>query len=231
MRILTLDTCTEVCSVALMHGSNKILRDTTAANQHSTVLLKMIDEVLVEAHCTLTELDAIGFSRGPGSFTGVRIGAAVVQGLAFAANLPVIPLSSLAAVAQRAVSCVGASHVIAVLDARMDEVYWAAFKVDEQGIVIPVSAEQVSPAHQVSVAGDAEWWIAGTGLARYGAEIAAAVEQSTRLHVENMYPQAEDLLPLATRALANGQAVKAEQALPVYLRDNVARKSSDKSTI
>ena len=227
MRILALDTATEACSVALGLDGRVLERYVQMERGHGERLLPMIDELLAEAGVTLQSLQAIAFGRGPGGFTGVRLAASVAQGLAFGAGLGVIPVSDLAAVAQRAASLhPGARRVLAVNDARMREVYWAEFSVD--GLVHARGAEHVSAAGEVAlpVGIEEETWVAaGRGLAVYP-------DLAVRCRVHGGYVEA-DLLPRATEVLALGQAAAArgellppEAALPVYVRDRVVGAAS-----
>ena len=148
MKILALDTATEACSVALGVGDRVLERYVELERGHAEQLLPMVDELLAEGGVALGALDAIAFGRGPGGFTGVRLAASVAQGLAFGAGIGVVPVSDLAAVAQRAVGLVaGVRRVLAVNDARMREVYWAEFAV--HGLVTPGGIERVSPAAAV----------------------------------------------------------------------------------
>ncbi|MCY1285447.1 tRNA threonylcarbamoyladenosine biosynthesis protein TsaB [compost metagenome] len=186
---------------------------------HAQRLLPMIQALLAEAGVPLTALDAIAFGRGPGAFTGVRIAIGVVQGLAFALDRPVLPVSDLAVLAQRAHREQGVDQVAAAIDARMDEVYWGCYRLDA-GEMRLVGAEAVLPPERASLPRDAsgDWYGAGTGWGTFAARIPLEVSgQSPAL-----LPHAEDLLALARFAWARGEGLPADQAQPVYLRDNVA---------
>jgi tRNA threonylcarbamoyladenosine biosynthesis protein TsaB len=216
--LLALDTSTEACSVALLHGGRTLLRHEVIPRLHAQRLLPMVQEVLAEAGIALAAVDAIGFGRGPGAFTGVRIALGVVQGLAFALQRPVLPVSDLAVLAQRAHREHGAGQVAAAIDARMDEVYWGCYRLQD-GEMRLVGDEAVLPPERVALphGSDGEWFGAGTGWA-YAERLAvrpAAFDAA-------LLPHAGDLLALAGFAWARGEAVEAEQAQPVYLRDNVA---------
>ncbi|KAF1052105.1 MAG: tRNA threonylcarbamoyladenosine biosynthesis protein TsaB [Stenotrophomonas maltophilia] len=216
--LLALDTSTEACSVALLHDGRRYSRHEVIPRLHAKRLLPMVQELLDEAGVALSAVEAIAFGRGPGAFTGVRIAIGVVQGLAFALERPVLPISDLAVLAQRAHREHGATQVAAAIDARMDEVYWGCYRLD--GTVMRLAgAEAVLPPESVALPRDAagEWFGAGTGWSlrdRLSAHV--AVDDASTL------PHAEDLLDLALDAWSRGEAVAAEQAQPVYLRDNVA---------
>ncbi len=190
--LLALDTATEACSVALLHDGKVLSHYEVIPRLHAQRLLPMVQTLLGEAGVALSAVDAIAFGRGPGAFTGVRIAIGVVQGLAFALQRPVLPVSTLATIAQRAWREHGAAQVAAAIDARMDEVYWGCYR------------EQAG-----------EMQLVGWG---YAERITAAV----RAHDAGMLPHAEDLLSLASFAWHRGEALEADQAQPVYLRDNVA---------
>lgn len=219
-RLLAIDTSTDACSVALSLDGVVVERYAEAPREHMLRLLPMIDELLASQAVALGDLDAIAFGRGPGSFTGLRICLGVVQGLAFGADLPVIPVSTLAALAQGAAAGLPAgSHLLASLDARMDEIYWGWFRVTAEGRVEAVGGEHVSPPEAVAapaVVGD--WHGVGSGW-RYRARIPLANATSIDAAV---LPRAAAIARLALPLLARGETLAAEQALPVYLRDNVA---------
>lgn len=216
--LLALDTATEACSVALLHDGCLISRYEVIARLHAQRVLPMVQEVLAEAGVSLAALDAIAFGRGPGAFTGVRIAVGVVQGLAFALDRPVLPVSNLAALAQRAWREQGVEQVAAAIDARMDEVYWGCFSLQE-GEMRPVGVEAVLPPEQVALprAASGSWFGAGTGWG-YAARLPVPVTAWDA----SLLPDARDLLSLARGAWARGEVLSADQAQPIYLRDNVA---------
>ena len=221
LKILTLDTSTEACSVAVWANGNVVERFETG-NQHSDLILPMVQAVLAEAGLALTQLDAIAFGRGPGSFTGLRIGAGVAQGLAFGANLPVVPISSLAALAQG----VDAPRVLAAFDARMGQVYCGAYVKNDQGLVELVGAEQVIAPGGVPLPEGTDWVGAGSGWDQYHALLSARLGKQIARWQKQVNPRARFIAELAVAGYRAGQIVAAEQALPVYLRDDVAVKRS-----
>jgi len=216
--LLALDTATEACSVALLHEGRVLSHSELIPRLHAQRLLPMIQTLLAEAGLALTAVDALAFGRGPGAFTGVRIAVGVVQGLAFALERPVLPVSTLATIAQRAHREHGVEQVAVAIDARMDEVYWGCYRL-QQGEMRLAGFEAVLPPEQASLPrdGTGRWFGAGTGW-NYGERLAvkpAALDAT-------LLPHAEDLLLLASHAWQRGEAVVADQAQPVYLRDNVA---------
>ena len=222
MKLLAIDTATEACSIALNLDGEIIERYTIEPRSHASQLLPMIDELLAETGLMLTELDAIAFDRGPGSFTGIRIGTSVVQGLAFGAELPVIPVSSLVILAQAAVDKIQAPDMVAMLDARMAEIYWAKFK-KVNGMFILQGEEQLSaPGKLVLSAGP--WAVIGTGWGTYEDTLQqnTAIEWTERL--PEALPRAADLAMLAATIWEEQGGVEPKQALPLYLRNNVAKK-------
>lgn len=221
MKILALDTATEACSVALGIGERVIERYVELERGHAEQLLPMVDAVLAEGGLTLRSLDAIAFGRGPGGFTGVRLAASVAQGLAFGADLGVVPVSNLAAVAQRAVQEVSdTGRVLVVSDARMREVYWAEFRVDDGRI--SAGAEHVGPASSVVLPAPGSGWLAaGRGLAAYPELAARCVDRGATLFPA-ILPRASEILFLARLAVEAGEILDPAAALPVYVRDRVA---------
>ncbi|ENY71611.1 tRNA (adenosine(37)-N6)-threonylcarbamoyltransferase complex dimerization subunit type 1 TsaB [Aeromonas diversa] len=223
MKILAVDTATEACSAALLMGEQVFARYEEAPRDHTRKILPMVQSLLDEAGITLADLDAIAFGRGPGSFTGVRIGIGVAQGLALGAEKPLIGVSTLAAMAQGAWRRDGARQVLAAIDARMNEVYFGRFEIRE-GLMAPVQEECVIDpqvlAAEPTLAG--RWHTIGTGFATYGDVLQLATEQ-VPASVPAL-PMAEDMLPLARAAWLAGEAVAVEAATPVYLRDKVTWK-------
>ncbi|MBD0787075.1 tRNA (adenosine(37)-N6)-threonylcarbamoyltransferase complex dimerization subunit type 1 TsaB [Vibrio sp. Y2-5] len=224
-KILALDTATEQCSVALMVGDKVYSRSEFAPRDHTKKILPMVDEVLKEAGLALSDLDALAFGRGPGSFTGVRIGIGIAQGLAFGADLPMIGVSTLAAMAQGAYRQHGVTHVASAIDARMSEVYWGRFERQEDGSWNEVDAECVIPpsvlAEEVQK-DDKTWAKVGTGWEAYADDLAAL--PLTLIESEILYPDSQDIVYLAQFEWAKGNTTVVEDSSPVYLRDTVAWK-------
>ncbi|MFJ2971501.1 tRNA (adenosine(37)-N6)-threonylcarbamoyltransferase complex dimerization subunit type 1 TsaB [Pseudomonas fulva] len=216
--LLALDTATEACSVALLHNGEVTSHYEVIPRMHAQKLLPMIKQLLAESGVALGTVDAIAFGRGPGAFTGVRIAIGVVQGLAFALERPVLPVSNLAALAQGALRQQGAQQVAAAIDARMDEVYWGCYQA-VAGEMRLQGAEAVLPPELVALPGGAQglWFGAGTGWG-YAERLAVTADASD----PSALPSALDVLSLARFAWARGEAIAAEQAQPIYLRDNVA---------
>jgi tRNA threonylcarbamoyladenosine biosynthesis protein TsaB len=224
MKILALDTATESCSAALLADGVLILREDEFERGHAEHILPMIDAVLAEGRTSLKELDAIAFGRGPGGFTGVRLAASVTQGLAFGASLPVVPISDLAAVAQRVLDIEpSAERVLVCNDARMREVYWACFE-RRAGLAEAVTPEAVSPASVVTL--PKEWGDQPIAAAGGGFQAYPELQQRFRCDYPALLPHAREIARLAVREVTAGRTRGATEALPVYLRDDVARPRS-----
>lgn len=225
MRILAIDTATEACSAALWDNGNLFAHFEECPREHTQRILPLVKQMLDQGNTTLTDLDALAFGRGPGSFTGVRIGIGIAQGLALGANLPMIGVSTLATMAQGAWRQTGATRVLAAIDARMGEVYWAEYTRDEQGIWHGEETEKVLKPQAVGerlkqLSG--EWAIVGTGWKAW--PDMANESGLTLVDGNTLLPAAEDMLPIACQLLAEGQTVTVEHAEPVYLRNEVAWK-------
>lgn len=224
MRLLAIDTATEACSVAVQTPQGVFERWIEAPREHGDRVLGMVDAVLDEGGIAAADLDAIAFGRGPGAFTGVRIAAGLVQGMAAALDRPVVPVSTLAAIAQGVHRRTGHERVLAALDARMGEVYWGAYVLDETGVMQAVDEECVIGPSSVPFPEGVGWAGAGTGWSRYDGVLTERVGDALAVRLGHALPEARDLLPAAAMAYAAGKAVPAEQALPVYLRDRVAER-------
>lgn len=225
MKLLAFDTATDACTVAVWIDGDVHERLETD-RRHAERLLVLIDEVLAEAQTSLKDLDALAFGRGPGSFTGLRVSAGIAQGLAFGADLPVIPISSLAALAQ----CAHAENVLAAFDARMQQVYWAAYVRGADGQVEVCGEEIVVAPTAVPVPTTSTWVGVGSGWDQYGTVLAARIGDRLERWQPGIYPSARAVAELGVRDFRAGKAVAAEQALPVYIRDNVAVKSRGTSS-
>ncbi len=217
MKLLAIETATEACSVALYLDGE--VRETyrLAPRQHTELVLGMADELLAGAGVKLTEMDALAFGRGPGAFTGVRIATGVIQGMAFAAELPVVPVSTLAALAQRGLTQFGWSKVAAAIDARMNEVYWCAFS-EQNGLMRAVQDEQVCPAEKSPALEGPGWCGIGSGWQAYTEALSSRHQNVAEYHGDEL-PHAAGIAVLAAADIDS--AVSAEQAIPIYLRDKV----------
>lgn len=219
LNLLALDTSTEYCSVALLRGEELTHREAQAVQRHSELILPMIEDLLVASGLELGQLDGIAFGAGPGSFTGLRIACGVAQGLAFGAGVPVIAVGTLAALAQEA----GAPKVIACLDARMGEIYHAAYRYDS-GHWTQIAAPGVGPAQSAPLVEGEGWFGCGSGFAIYGDALAKRYGGQLDGVATTLHPHARSIARLALPVLATGGGVPAEQAAPIYVRDKVALK-------
>jgi len=222
MNLLAIETATETCSVALSVDGAIRHRYEHAPRQHAELLLPWVEELLAEAGISFGAVDAIAFSRGPGSFTSLRIGIGVVQGLAWASGCPVIPVSSLAATAQAAADK-GIRTALVALDARMNEVFTGLFRLNDNGIMTADGKERVCGPDLVQVPGETDLHAVGIGFERYP-ELTEMAGRLAGMHT-NIWPDAVSILKLAQEWLQTNKALPAEMAQPVYLRDNVAQKS------
>ena len=238
MHLLALDTSTEACSAALGvcrpgEPERVLTRSAEAPRGHAELILPMVESLLAEAGLSLSSLGAIAFARGPGSFTGLRLAAAVTQGLAFGAGLPVLAVSTLRASALQALQrAPSATHVLVCNDARMGEVYVAAFARGAGGLPEPLGPEAVCPPSSVVLPAVSGVWVgAGHGFRAYPQLEQAAPASSrpgearpgfTEIFAD-LLPQAREVLPLARAEWAAGRILKPAEAQPVYLRDDVAK--------
>lgn len=228
MRILALDTSTEWCSVAVGDGTHWHRLDEHAGQAHSERVLPMVHAVLAAASWPLSALDGIAFGAGPGSFTGIRIGCGVAQGLALGADLPIAPIPTLAALAHEVFRSRGWRRVVACLDARMREVYLAAYaRPDEewQEWTAP-SVEPPAEARRMPSGDDLEWFGAGNGFAAYPALSTRLVLTDTAADAR---PSAQSIGELALPRLAAGEGVAAVDAAPLYVRHRVALTAAEQA--
>lgn len=233
MKILAIDTATEACSAALYVEGEAVSNKITASYQlapreHSRLILKMVDKLLADANVTVSELDAIAFGRGPGSFMGLRIAAGVVQGIAFAYDIPVIPISTLKAIALRAFAETQNEHILVAIDARMDEVYWAAYYLRGQQWLLDGEEQVISPdkIHLPAILKlkDESWVGAGTGWSSYADRLLSDSDFTLHTMLAECLPSAEDMVAMAVDEFKAGNLVSAAEAIPVYLRNDVAKK-------
>lgn len=218
MKLLAVETATEACSVALWIDGQVLAESNLQAHGHARTLLPMIESIMDKAGVTLTQLNAIAFGKGPGSFTGLRVGVGVVQGLAFAHDLMVIPVSSLASLAQGQED----GNILAALDARMGQVYWGAYQRAENDCVELMGQEQVRFPADIPVPDALQWTGAGSGWDVYHDSLVKRVGQRLINWRSSQYPRATYLATLAVEQCKLGKGVAAEQSLPEYIRNQVA---------
>jgi tRNA threonylcarbamoyladenosine biosynthesis protein TsaB len=228
-RLLAFDTSTEHLSVAVRHGERLFTHSGAGGAQASGTLIPLVLQLLAEAGLELASLDAIAFGRGPGSFTGLRTACSVAQGLAFGSGVPLLPVDTLLAVAEEARHAFGARQVVAVLDARMDQIYAARYDF-EAGGALGGDAEEGDGAAPLLLAPEAlevpaGWSLAGNAFAAYGPRLAPAAAR------HEVLPTATAMLRLAPALLAAGRTVDAAHAWPLYVRDKVAQTTEERAAI
>ena len=226
MNIIALDTCTELCSVALLYQGELYQQNQMTQRGHSDMVLSMMTALFEEAGATVVDVDILAFGRGPGSFTGVRVGVGVAQGIAYARNIPVVAISTLAAVAQTAVDALNTDHIAVAMDARMGEIYCASYQ-RENDLVSLVDEERVCPAEQFNPYSEDKWLGVGTAWREYEEPLRANFTLRQGDFFANYYPHAASIIKLAKREVEAGRTVSADKALPVYLRNNVAKKKAE----
>ena len=221
MKVLALETANEQCSVSVIDDTQELFFQLDArAKAQTQTILPMIEQGLNDLGLAVSDLTAIAFSRGPGSFSGVRINAAVTQALAWSNDLPVIPVSTLQALAQAAYRLHALTAVTAVLDARMNEVYVASYQLDAQGIMQAVDEEQLLSYEQGAEA--VKFTVVGSGV---------NLVQETASEYKNVSATAQDIAVIARAAAKTENWVSAELALPVYLRDNAWKKIPEQGKV
>jgi tRNA threonylcarbamoyladenosine biosynthesis protein TsaB len=228
VKILAIDTATANCSAALLLDAQILTRQTILERGHAEQLLPMVDELLREGGMVLSQLDALAFGRGPGAFTGLRLAASVAQGLAFGAGLGVVRVSDLLAVAQQALATdTSVARVLVCSDARMQEVYWGCFERGPQDLAQAHGAEQVGSAASVRL--PTQWVGCATALAGAGAGFSAypALQENLQAELGRIFPQmlprAQEIAQLAADEVRAGRVLPADQAVPIYVRDDVAQ--------
>ena len=217
MKLLAFETATEACSVAVYVDGDVHARFVVAPRRHAELVLPWADALLADAGITRAQLDAIAVGRGPGAFTGVRLAIAIAQGIALALDRPVLPVSTLAALAMRA----GGERRIAAIDARMGEVYLGLFARDGDGLRALGPETVVAPADAPLPAGDG-WCGVGTGFAAVDAALVKRLGACLQAADATALPHAADVAWLAAQAYGRGEAVSPEKAEPAYLRNHVA---------
>ena len=223
MKILALDTSTEHCSVALWRDDDVDARHEHVGQRHSQRLLPMIDDLLDRHGLDVKGLDGIAFGQGPGSFTGLRIACGVTQGLAFGAGLPVVGIATLLALAEAA----QAARVVCCMDARMGEIYHAAYSRAGAGWA-PASEPSVCAPQSAPALPEGDWTGCGSGFAAHGNVLRQLYGGRLSAIMPDVFPHAREIARLAAREFEAGRAVAAEQAVPLYVRDKVALKTAER---
>ena len=223
MNLLAVETSTELCSVALLRGPELFVEEELAGNRHSEVLVPMLRRVLARARLVPAQMDAFGFGQGPGSFTGIRIACGIVQGLAFAAERPVVPVPSLLALAEQT----NDARVVAALDARMGEAYLAAYARNGADWDEVIAPRLVDPAGGVPPLPGRQWAATGSGFDRHE-WLREGYRRPVEMRYEGDLPRAGAVARIAARRFLRGGAVAAERAAPLYLRDQVAMTTDER---
>ncbi|HFD11156.1 MAG TPA: tRNA (adenosine(37)-N6)-threonylcarbamoyltransferase complex dimerization subunit type 1 TsaB [Crenotrichaceae bacterium] len=224
MKILALETATEACSAALLIDSEVDERFQITPREHSQFILPMVDELMHQAGMSVSQLDAIAFGRGPGSFTGVRLAAAVTQGIAFAADLPVLPVSTLAAMAEDAFRKNTVDCVFTAIDARMKEIYWAVF-TRQNTVLVENQKESVLAPECVEFIGNDKGIGVGSGWTTYHHILTEKLSSNLTGITSDCFPHAASVARLGAKLLQADGAVLSQQAIPLYLRNNVTHRS------
>jgi len=223
--LLAFETSSRTGSVALDTAAGLLVRELPTPREQTERLLAIIDELLTAAGIELARLNGIAFGRGPGSFTGLRVSVAVAQGLAAVSGVPLLPVSSLLCLAERAFRETGCERALVCIDAHMGEVYSAIAQRRGDAVEI-VGDERLSPPGEVAVPAGSAWCAVGSGFAAHATALASVARAATRV-LPDLVPSAASLLPQAKRDLEAGRSTPPAEALPVYLRENTAwRRSS-----
>ena len=231
MKLLAIDTSSPACSVALRYGEDIVERYAERDREHTRLLMPMIQEVLANKSIKTADLDAIVLGNGPGSFIGMRIAASVAQGLAHAAGLQIVPVSSLAAVAVQAFAETDCAEAVVAQDAHMNEVYLGVFTRGECGLPTPVFPERLQAQTAIEELDEAsanDRIAAGAGWQHYPGLLGANDNRIARTSAV-LYPRARHLLLLGETAVENGQAISPQDIAPAYLRNKVAEKPGGRS--
>lgn len=229
MKLLAVETSTDACSAALLIDGVVTERFELTPKEHTKLILPMIDSLMADADLRPQQLDALAFSCGPGSFTGVRIATGVIHGIAFGADLPVVPVSTLAAVAQNYFDQSKPTENIAftAIDARIGEIFWGVYKKDEAGLAQLIGKEAVTLASDVDFP-DVKGVGVGSGWGVYALELSHRLGSRVLSYEFEHYPRASAIVRLGLRDFNKGLAVPVELAMPVYLRDKVAQTEAER---
>ena len=248
--ILAIETSSEACSAALLTFDLKddepkvITRNEPTPRQHAKVILSMLDELLEEGGVELKEVDAIGFSRGPGAFTGLRIAAGVAQGVALSVDKPVAPIPTLSAIALQAIDMVYTvdgdyrdDTIVVAMDARMGEIYWGFFRFEDDSRIVLLGDEKVTKPDVMfekafglaNAMPDNRVFCLGSGWDLYKDEVFKDGKPDSMIYLPNAQPNAAEIAELAMNTFLNDETVSPEDAQPIYIRNDVAKKSQKQS--
>ncbi len=227
MKLLALETATEACSAALMIDGEITEQYCLTTNGHTKIILPMIESLLSQASLQPSDLDGLAFGCGPGSFTGVRIATGIAQGIAFALDLRVAPVSNLAAVAQDFFDHSDEDLAFVAMDARMNEIYWGVYKCNIGGYAELIGTQAVIPADEIRFP-DLSGVGIGTGWKTYQKKLSGCLVHRVTRHEADHLPRARAVVRLGAEGFKQGLAVAPEQAVPVYLRDKVAKKETER---
>ncbi len=222
-KIIAIDTSSDIATVAILNGETLHSSASEGFSSHSMTVLPMLQELLARENLTIAACDAIAFGCGPGSFTGLRTACGIAQGLSLATSLPVVPVVTLEAMAQTCRERTGATDVLAMIDARMHEVYWAQYR-HENGRWVAVTEPSLCAASQIVPEGEPV--LCGNGITAYAAELPGQTRDWPRY--PDIYPHAEAIARLAQARYLRGETVKASAIEPLYLRNKVALKTSER---
>ncbi len=227
MKFLAIDTSTEACSAALyIDGEVRELFE-IAPRIHTKLILPMIEELMSNAELKPQQLDGVAFGRGPGSFTGIRIATGVIHGIAYGADLPVAPVSTLAAIAQGYFKENSSDCAFVGMDARMNEIFWGVYEKDAEGFARLIGKEAVTPAEKIDCP-EVNGIGLGSAWSLYHQILSECIGSRLLGYEADHLPHATVIAELGVNMAKNGQAVAVENAMPVYLRDKVAKKESER---
>lgn len=218
MKILALDTSLDVCSVALLTDHEIQEEFQIAPKRQTQLILPMLEQLLKQNNLKLEEIDALAFCHGPANFTGIRIAAGIIQGLALAAKIPVIPISSLQALAQGAYRQFGAEKVLVCLDARVQEINWGVYQLGANNLMAALIPDTLCSPQQIIVPESEDWLGIGNGWSVYQETLQHSCGKNLFRIEADFNPHAQDVALLAKYYFEQGKVVAAEQALPLYLR-------------
>ncbi len=224
MKILALETATDACSCAINIDGVISEKFVLAPQRHADLLLPMVEQLLAETAVALSMIDAIAFGAGPGGFMGVRIATGIAQGLGYALDRPLIPISTLQSLAQVGYQATKNPHILAGWDAKMAAIYWGIYQVDGQGLVQPLAEDRLTLPAEVQLPVDHQWLAVGNAWLVYQNELPWSFAANSLPTRTDLHPHAATIAQLAAAKYAAGKMIRADEAEPIYLRNDVAKK-------